>query len=126
MTFLQLGMREARGTTPGEQSDTEGDPEQGTLWLRDCIFHEDSDSDAFHQRKSNLRHMTMVPLSLMFWGKVTCLLMCLKTQKQKMQDLWEIRAAFYYITSDTCPCLGLVKPTWPVGSIKAKPKHASR
>lgn len=52
--------------------------------------------------------------------------MCLKTQKLKVQNLWEIRAALYFITSVTSPCLGLVKSVWPVGSVKTKPRHVSR
>ena len=62
--------------------------------------------------------MAMVPLSLMFWGRANCLVMCFKTQKLKVPNLWEIRAALYFITSVTSPYLGLVKPVWPSGSVK--------
>lgn len=70
--------------------------------------------------------MAMVPLSLMFWGRANWLVMCLKTQKLKVQNLWEIRAALYFITSVTSPYLGLVIPAWPAGSVKKNPRHANR
>lgn len=59
-------------------------------------------------------------------GNANCLVMCLKAWKLKVQNLWGIKAALYFINSVTSPCLGLAKPAWPVGSVKSKLRHISR